>query len=154
MTSIPELGLDDSVPDAQWAREAQKQLNTASAESDRHELARLTSYEGYAGMCVCGFETPELSYDSIGPLVQAIREHLERDVFPAVDETVLIEEAEFFRIGKLIGYHRLIETTEEHGTRHVGWLVAGVEGSIRVLPDGHGQFLGRWNAFAAERQEG
>ncbi|MET7631815.1 hypothetical protein ABZS53_15365 [Streptomyces sp. NPDC005499] len=154
MTRIPELGLDDSLPGAQYARETKKQMIVDSNETGRHEFERLPSYEGYAGMCSCGFETPEPSYDSMGPLAKAIHEHLERDVFPAVDEAALIKEAKFLRIGKLIGYHRLIETTEEHGTRHTGWLVAGVEGSIRVLPDGYGRLQGRWSAFAIDTKEG
>ncbi|KOT51148.1 MULTISPECIES: hypothetical protein [Streptomyces] len=157
MTRIPELSLDDSQPGAQWAREAQKQMIVAEGQSvgpDYHKFERLPSYEGYAGMCACGFETPEPAYDSVGPLTNAIMQHLERDVFPQVDEALLIKEAGFFKIGKLIGYHRLIETTEEHGTRHMGWLVAGVEGTLRVHPDGHGQFQGRWSAFMTDSQEG
>ncbi|MEV6309938.1 hypothetical protein AB0M10_15235 [Streptomyces sp. NPDC051840] len=154
MARISELGLDDRLPGAQYAREMQKQLNTAGVEAGRHQFARLPSYEGHAGMCVCGFQTPEPSYDSFGPLTAAIWAHLEADVFPPVDEAVLIKEARFYRIGKLIGYHRLVETTEEHGTRHVGWLVAGVEGTIRVRPDGTGSFQGRWSAFTTETQEG
>ncbi|MFB7311778.1 hypothetical protein [Streptomyces sp. NPDC056192] len=152
MTRITELGLDDRLPGALWARETKKQMVVADGEPGRHSFERLPSYEGYAGMCACGFETPRESYDSMGPLAAAIREHLERDVFPAVDEPALIKEAKFFRIGKLIGYHRLIETTDEHGTRHLGWLVAGVEGTIRVLPDGQGRFHGRWSAFAIEQE--
>ncbi|MFH9731813.1 hypothetical protein [Streptomyces sp. NPDC017260] len=153
MPRIPELGLDDSLPGAQYARETKKQTIVDSADSGIHRFERLPSYEGYAGMCACGFETPQPSYDSMGPLAKAIHEHLERDVFPQVDEAALIKEAEFFKIGKLIGYHRLIETTEEHGTRHMGWLVAGVEKTIRVHPDGHGQFQGRWSAFTTSTQE-
>lgn len=154
MSRIPELGLDDSTPGAQWAREGQKQLHMASAEPGRHEFVRLPSCEGWAGMCVCGFEPPEKSYDSMGPLVKAIMQHLERDVFPPTDEAALIKEAEFYGIGKLIGYHRLIETTEERGTVFMGWLVAGVEGTIRVRPDGTSHFQGRWSAFATNTEEG
>ncbi|WP_326745355.1 hypothetical protein [Streptomyces sp. NBC_01760] len=154
MTRITELGLDDRLPGAQYARETKKQMIVGSNETGRHGFERLPSYEGYAGMCACGFETPEPSYDSMSRLAKAIGDHLERDVFPPVDEAVLIKEAKSFRIGKLIGYHRLIETTEEHGTRHMGWLVAGVEGTIRVLPDGYGRFQGRWSAFATEQREG
>ena len=154
MARITELGMDDSLPGAQYARETRAQMLTQAAEPGRHQFDRLPSYEGYAGMCVCGFETPQPSYDSMGPLLTAIREHLERDVFPPVDEAALMKEAGFFRVGRLIGYHRLIETTEEHGTRHMGWLVAGVEGTVRVLPDGHGQLQGRWNAFAIDTKEG
>lgn len=156
MPKITELGLDDDLPGAQYAREAQKQMIVAEGRSvgpDYHKFERLPSYEGYAGMCACGVETPEPSYDSLGSLTKAVMQHLERDVFPPVDEVTLIKEAEFFRIGKLIGYHRLIETTEEYGTRHMGWLVAGVEGTIRVHPDGHGQFQGRWSAFQAVQQQ-
>ncbi|MFM9540037.1 hypothetical protein [Streptomyces turgidiscabies] len=124
------------------------------AEAGTHRFERLPSFEGYAGMCSCGFETPEAAYDSLGPLGKVIFAHLERDVFPPVDEALLLNEARCFNIGKLIGYHRLIETTAEHGTRHVGWLVAGVEGTIRVLPDGFGQFHGRWSTFSTDTQEG
>lgn len=154
MARITELGLDDRLPGAQLARETQKQLNTAGVEPGYHLFKRLPSYEGYAGMCACGFETPEPAYDSMGPLMAAVMAHLERDVFPPVDEAVLIKEAKFFRIGRLIGYHRLIETTEEHGTRHMGWLVSGVEGTVRVRPDGFGRLEGRWSAFATDTQEG
>ncbi|MEV7952963.1 hypothetical protein [Streptomyces sp. NPDC088141] len=149
MTRIPELGMDDRLPGAQYARETKKQMHMATAGPDRHEFARLPSYEGYAGMCACGFETPEPAYDSMGPLLEALLDHMERDVFPPVDEAALIKEAKGFRIG----YHRLIETTEEHGTRLVGWLVAGVEGTIRVLPDGYGQLQGRWSAFTTDAKE-
>lgn len=154
MPRIPELGLDDSLPGAQWAREAQKQMNTAGVEPGYHSFRRLPSYEGYAGMCACGFETPEPSYEDMGGLTTAIFEHLERDVFPPVDEARLIKEAEFFHLGELIGYHRLIEATEEHGVRHIGWLVAGTRGSMR-LKDGqkYGAFQGAWIKFQNEKQE-
>ncbi|MGW0536333.1 hypothetical protein [Streptomyces sp. NPDC003032] len=153
MPRIPELGLDDGLPGAQWAREAKKQMITASAEPGIHRFERLPSYEGDAGMCVCGWQTPEPSYESMGLLANAIHEHLERDVFPPVDLVALRKEADFFRLGKLIGYHRLVETTEEHGTRHIGWLMAGERGSVRFL-EGHkfGQYLGQWIPFDDEQQ--
>ncbi|MFD7537439.1 MULTISPECIES: hypothetical protein [unclassified Streptomyces] len=141
------------MPRAQFARGLQKQLNTAGVEPGFHRFQRLPSYEGFAGMCVCGFEPPEESYSSLGPVLKAVLQHWERDVFPAVDEALLAKEARLHNIGRLIGYHRLIETTEEHGTRHVGWLVAGVEGSIRVHPDGSSRFQGRWSAFTTEQGE-
>ncbi|MEU1552206.1 hypothetical protein ABZ517_05715 [Streptomyces scabiei] len=153
MVRIPELGLDDSLPGAQFARETKKQMIVGGAADGIHRMERLPSYEGYAGMCACGFETPEPSYGTLGQVAKALGEHLERDVFPAVDEAELLTEAGFFNIGKLIGYHRLVETAEEHGTRHVGWLVAGVEGTVRVDPDGFGRFLGRWSAFTTDTQE-
>ncbi|WP_434598186.1 hypothetical protein [Streptomyces sp. A5-4] len=153
MTKITELGLDDSLPGAQFARGLKQQMIVSGTEDGVHQFERLPSYEGYAGMCACGFETPEPSYDSMGPLVKAIFEHLERDVFPPVDEAALLKEARFFNVGKLIGYHRLIETTEEHGTRHTGWLIAGIEGTIRVHPDGMGHVQGRWSAFTTDPQE-
>ncbi|ELP66227.1 hypothetical protein ACOT81_38830 [Streptomyces sp. WI04-05B] len=154
MTKITELGLDDALPGAAFARDLKTQMITGGTEAGVHRFERLPSYEGWAGMCGCGFETSEPSYDSLGPLLKEIREHLERDVFPAVDEAALLKEARFFNIGKLIGYHRLIETTDEHGTRHTGWLIAGVEGTVRVRPDGIGHVQGRWSAFTTETQEG
>ncbi|MEU0942378.1 hypothetical protein ABZ379_06210 [Streptomyces canus] len=150
---ITELGLDDSLPGAQFARGLKQQMIVDGTEPGIHRFERLPSYEGYAGMCACGFETPEPSYDSMSPLVKAIFQHLERDVFPPVDEAALLKEAQRFNVGKLIGYHRLIETTDEHGTRHTGWLVAGVEGTIRVRPDGFGHVQGRWSSFTTETQE-
>ena len=154
MPRIPELGLDDGLPGAQFSRELKKQMVVGGATPGVHRLERLPSYEGYAGMCACGVETPEPSYDTLGQVAKAVLEHLERDVFPVVDEADLIKEARFFNIGKLIGYHRLIETTEEHGTRHAAWLIAGVEGTVRVDPDGFARLLGRWSAFTTENQEG
>ncbi|WP_327357745.1 hypothetical protein [Streptomyces sp. NBC_01304] len=155
MPKIPELGMDDDLPGAQYARETKKQLIVGGTETGVHRFDRLPSYEGWAGMCACGFETPEPSYDSMGPLLRAIREHLERDVFPAVDEALLLKEAQITKLGKLIGYHRLVGTTEEHGTRHVGWLVAGTRGLMRI-EDGaeFGSFQGSWIKFSTEKQEG
>ena len=153
MPRIPEPGPDDDLPGAQFARETKRQMIVGGAEPGIHQIERLPSYEGYAGMCACGFETPEPSYDTLGQVAKAIGEHLERDVFPAVDEAELIEQTKFFNIGKLIGYHRLIENTEEYGIRHAGWLVAGVEGTVRVHPDGFSHFQGRWSAFTTDTQE-
>ncbi|PNE43381.1 hypothetical protein [Streptomyces noursei] len=155
MTKIPELGMDDSLPGAQWARAAQREMNMVHRGGEgRHEFARLPSCEGFAGMCVCGFETPEPSYNSMRPLLKAIREHLERDVFPPVDEAALMKEVESFKLGDLIGYHRLVETSQEHGARHMGWLVAGERGAVRIGPDGFGWFQGAWITFKTEQQEG
>lgn len=153
MGKIPELGLDDDQPGMQFAHAVRKQLVTEGVAPGYHRFERLPSYEGWAGMCACGFEPSKRSFDSPGPLTTEIMQHLERDVFPAADEAALIKEAEFFKIGKLIGYHRLIETTDEHGTRHMGWLIAGVEGTVRVNPDGFGMIQGRWSAFTTEQKE-
>ncbi|MFE0133314.1 hypothetical protein ACFWY6_17350 [Streptomyces sp. NPDC059037] len=155
MVKIPELGLDDDLPGAQFARETKKQMITQGAEPDYHSFERLPSYEGYAGMCTCGFRTPQPSYEHMGDLTRLIWEHLERDVFPPVDEALLLKEAQLIKLGDLIGYHRLIEATEEHGIRHVGWLVAGTRGSMR-LKDGaeFGAFQGSWIKFSNEKQEG
>lgn len=155
MSKIPELGLDDDLPGAQWARETAKQMIVESGEPGYHSFRRLPSYEGYAGMCACGFETPEPSYEHMGDLTRLIWEHLERDAFPPVDEALLLKEAQLIKLGDLIGYHRLVEATEEHGIRHVGWLVAGTRGSMR-LKDGaeFGAFQGSWIKFSTEKQGG
>ncbi len=105
-------------------------------------------------MCACGFETPEPSYPSLGLLIEAVREHLERDVFPAPDETALRKAADSFQIGTLLGYHRLIETTPEHGTQHVGWLIAGARGSVRIRGDeAFGEPLGQWIPLTHDSHE-
>ncbi|MGW3974236.1 hypothetical protein ACWEFD_33705 [Streptomyces ardesiacus] len=111
--------------------------------------------EGYAGMCACGFRTPQPSYEHMGDLTRLIWEHLERDVFPPVDEALLLKEAQLIKLGDLIGYHRLVEASEEHGIRHVGWLVAGTRGSMRLKGGaGFGAFQGSWIKFSTEKQEG
>ncbi|MDX3019994.1 hypothetical protein [Streptomyces acidiscabies] len=153
MTKIPELGLDDGLLGARFAHDLKKQMITDGAEPGIHRFERLPSYEGYAGMCACGFETPQPSYEHMGDLTRPIWEHLERDVFPPVDEAALLGEIEIFKLADLVGYHRLIENTEEHGIRHVGWLVAGTRGTARVKADGAGAFQGEWITFGTEQQE-
>lgn len=155
MPKITELGMDDDLPGARWARETKAQMITDGAEPGIHRFERLPSYEGYAGMCACGFRTPQPSYEHMGDLTRLIWEHLERDIFPPADEALLLKEAQLIKIGDLIGYRRLIEETEEHGIRHVGWLVAGTRGSMR-LKDGaeFGAFQGSWIKFRTEKQEG
>ncbi|MEO3852586.1 hypothetical protein ABGB09_34050 [Streptomyces sp. B8F3] len=140
---------------AKWVSITVEAIDGPSEEPGRHEFVRRPSYDGYAGMCVCGFEPSEPSYASLGLLIDAVREHLERDVFPAPDEAALRKEADAFKIGPLLGYHRLIETTREHGTQHAGWLIAGARGSVRIRGDeAFGEPLGQWISFTQESRDG
>ena len=149
MVRIPELGLDDSTPAGQWARASAREMNLAEQSTDHHDFARLPSYEGYAGHCTCGTWEPDGAFDHFGDLTAAFMRHLEDDVFPAADEDVLRKEAEFYRLGDLIGYQRVIERDDEHGIRHTGWTVAGQRGSVNVPAQGTPSFKGTWRAFVA-----
>ncbi|MFD8609511.1 hypothetical protein [Streptomyces sp. NPDC059631] len=147
--------MDRDLPGARWAREAKTQMNMDGVEPGIHRFKWLPLYEGYSGMCVCGFRTPQPTYEHIGDLTRLIWEHLERDVFPPADEALLLKAAQLTRLGDLIGYHRLVEATEERGIRHVGWLVAGTRGSMRLKNGAEfGAFQGSWIKFSADRQEG
>lgn len=154
MTKIEELGLDDDTPASRWARESARQAIVGGARPGRHMLQRLPSYEGYAGMCECGAEPEESSFESMSGLTAWMFAHLDAE-WPVLDQDRVrrIAARERDRFGEVIGFRRLIETTEEHGTVLKGWLIAGTAGFLEIKAydeeDYRYPVSGRWQLFDA-----
>lgn len=154
MAKNVELGLDDSTPASRWARESVRQVVIGDARPGRHVLKRLPSYEGYAGMCECGAEPEERSFGSFSGLTAWMFAHLDVE-WPVLDQDLVrrIAAREVDCFGEVVGFRRLVETTEEHGTVLKGWLVAGTAGFLEIQAyDEEGYRYparGRWQAFDA-----
>ncbi|MET9778619.1 hypothetical protein ABZ023_30945 [Streptomyces sp. NPDC006367] len=149
-----ELGWDDDTPASRWVREAVRQIIAGDARPGRHMLRRLPSYEGYAGMCECGVEPEESSFESMSGLTAWMFAHLDAE-WPALDQDRVrrLAARERDRLGEVIGFRRLIETTEEHGTVLKGWLVAGTAGFLEIKAYEEESYCypekGRWQLFDA-----